>query len=464
MKKVLCFLFALVILLTSLTVFVGKSLFDESENVTYRLVDEWGDRQYLSGVTADFDFSYYTILNWNSEFSPTGESKSTLTFDRWNKSSEGYRYNGLSSSGFGIHDLKFMNNELNTALDELKAEAVNPGDIRTRTFMLRDYFEYYPIWFGLDLNDISIYWESGRGFDSAGKYNFSGITPSRGQAVTDTVSDYFRIPVTDDASITTTVHAGDRNSFSWRTSSKNEFDFFFYDAVFSDTVYFSFSNVLSTSDNGETELADTSLIPGGYGIYALPYSENDINYEALDTVYSVSSDSTVKALFHDEKRNELYLSLYENGRYTLHIIDRETMTDIAVFDLFECETGAYVRVAQYDDFFVFIKNETEFVIVKRENEVYSKAFSGVMPAEYVADRDYFHYNSKLAFDGERLVVLTVEGAGDEEIKIMSIQPDIMVFTEDGVQYYGKWVCSLGNPVTGVVIEDIRADAYSIRIS
>lgn len=463
MKKVLCFLFALVILITSLTVVAGKSLFDESENITYRLVDEWGDRQYLSGITADIDYSYYTILNWDAEFSPAGESKATLTFDRWNKSSVTYYHSGLSSVMFGIHDLKFMNKDLKAELDALKAEAKNPGDIRTKNLKMKDYFEYYPVNIGLYLGDISVDWQSGRGFDYPGKYNFYGITAERGQGFIDAVNSFFKIPVSDDAVIETTVYTGDGGSHSWHTSHENAFDFYFYGAVFSDTVYFTFSNELSSSDNEKRLVVDTSLIKGGYGIYAFPYTSDDINYEALDTVYSIPADSTVKALFHDETRNELYLALYEKDRYVLHIIDRETMTDITVIDLFELTTDAYVRVDQYEDFFVFIKNETEFTIVKRENEDFSKAFSGEMPDETVADRDYFTHRSKFAFDGERLVALTVERSGDEEIKIMSIQPDIMVFTDEGVQYYGKWVCSLGNPVTYRVIDDVTVDKFSVRI-
>ena len=89
-----------------------------------------------------------------------------------------------------------------------------------------------------------------------------------------------------------------------------------------------------------------------------------------------------------------------------------------------------------------------------------------MPAEYVADRDYFSYYSTFDFDGERLAVFGIEEPFREELRILSIQPDIMIFTEDGIQYYGKWGCSLGAAAKDVINYDAvwRKTGYSVKFS
>ena len=122
------------------------------------------------------------------------------------------------------------------------------------------------------------------------------------------------------------------------------------------------------------------------------------------------------------------------------------MTDISVVELFDFYEDEYVSVNQNEDFFVFIKNSVDFNVVKRNDDgKYESALTGAMPPEIIADRDYFSGNSRFAFDGERLVVLVIEEPGYEEICVLTIQPDVMVFTEDGLQYYCKWLCSLGEP-------------------
>ncbi len=458
MKKVLCFLCSLIILASSLIAVTGYSLNKESDNVTFTVVDEWGDRRYLDGVTAEMPFTHHGQLNWNVKFSPAGETKTeydyTTFYERYVKSEPRY---GITDPFFSVYDMKNGNPAILEVFNNLKAEAKNPGDIRRATLKYSDYYEYYPVNFDLEIPGISVYWESGIMHDDKGEYVYSGITPATGKDMQRVFNEYFKIPVHDKDVREIKVHASD-NGFSYGCSYISTFDYVFFDVVFSDCIYFTFRNEINNGHDYVRELVDTSEIQGGYGIYCLPYEEGEVKYNELKTVYSIPSDATVEILFCDEERNELYLVLHKNDKAILHIIDTATMTDKTVIELFDFAYEDNVYVKQYDDFFVFIKNSVDFNVVERNSDgSYKSALTGAMPLETVADRDYFSYNSYFGFDGERLVVLVVEDPGAEELNVMSIQPDIMVFTEKGLSYYCKWFCSLGESVSSWRTFFVRRD-------
>lgn len=448
MKRVLCFLLVLVVLSTSLVAVTGYSLIKESDNVTFTVIDEWGDRRYIEGVTAEMQFTHNYRLNWNVEFSPLGEAKTEYWYNNLSTNmGESYAYYGICNTSYGLLDMKNDNEKLKADFENLKNELKNPGDIRRFSLKLKDYYDYYPVNFDFTLGEMSVSWNTSIGFDDVGSYSYSGITPSRGKGLLEALNRYLKIPVHEEDVREIKIHRGDY-AFSYSCSYSGSFDFEFYNVVFSDKLYFTFNNEITKSEEAKRTLVDTTQIPGGYGIYSIPYEENDIKYEEIKTVYSIPSDATVEALFCDEERNELYLTLHENDKYVLHIIDAEAMTDKTVIELFDFHFEEYVRVVQNEDFFVFIKNDVDFIVVERTAEgKYESALTGTMPPETVAERNYFSYYSWFGFDGERLVVLVVENTGYEEQSNMTILPDIMVLTEDGLTYYCKWICSLSTPVS-----------------
>ena len=59
MKRVLCFLLVLVLLGASLLGVTAFSLVKESDNVTFTLIDEWGDRRALQGISAEMSFTLH---------------------------------------------------------------------------------------------------------------------------------------------------------------------------------------------------------------------------------------------------------------------------------------------------------------------------------------------------------------------------------------------------------------------
>ena len=466
MKRVLCFLLVLLLLSASLVAVTGFALSKESDNVTFTLVDEWGDRRYLQGVTADMEFTHNGRLNWSVEFSPFVETKTeyeynTIVTDK----GDGYTHYGIYNTNYNLLDLKNDSRQLKSDIESLKSEVMKDGDIRYMEIRMKDYFEFYPVNFDFSMKEMSLSWRTAMGYDDVGSYSFSGISYSRGNGLLQSMRDFLKIPVSEDDIREIRIHKDAYGNYSYGGAYSGSFDFDFYNAVFPDMLYFTFRNEITKHEQDEEKrVVDTSLIPGGYGIYALPLTESDVKYEEISTVYSIPADSTVRALMKDEERNELYLALHENGKYVLHVIDISTMTDISVIEIFDFYEDGYVSINQNEDFFVFIKNSVDFNVVKRNDDgKYESALTGAMPPDTIADRTYFSGNSRFAFDGERLVVFVIDEPGYDDVSKMSVQPDVMVFTEDGLQYYCKWTCSLSEPVRNWMYF-VRRKEYSVRIN
>ena len=459
MKRVFGFLLVLILLGATLLGVTAFSLIKESDNVTFTAVDEWGDRGYLRGLTAEMNFSFQEKLNWRVKFIPFEKTETEYDYDTiyplYVKG--GNNYIGFAMPSLGLIELKNENPELKALVDELKAQTAESGEMTAKEIKFRDYYEYYPVYVDLYLPGITIDWQRGFGADERGQYSFGGISAERGQGFINAFREYFRVPVSESDVCEIKVMPSEHNGISYHSSRDNSFDFSFRDVRTENTVYFTFDNEIYNHE-GKRELVDTSLIPGGYGIYALPYSKNDIKYEELRTVYSIPSDANVESFSVDEERKELYLGLQENEKFVLHVIDIATMTDKTVIELFDFTCDDFVRVSQNEDFFVFIKNDIDFNVVSSDDDgKWKSALTGTMPAGSSVHREYFSYDSSFAFDGERLVVWVFEQPGMEDTQILSLQPDVMVFTENGLQYYCKWLCSLGDPVANVV----RWEAVSV---
>ncbi len=452
MKRVLCFLLVLVLLGASLLGVTAFSLIKESDNVNFTLIDERGDRRALQGISAQMSFTLHEKLNWEVSFTPFEKTETEydyVTFYPLSYKNNNYYY-GFSTPSLGLLQLKNENAELKQLVEDLREEALENDKRASAKVNFCDYYEYYPVNLNVSLPGISIEWYNGFGMDEKGKYTFEGISPSRGQGVINAFNDYFRIPVGENDVREISVLPNDHGNFSYQTARENTFDFNFYTVRTDSHIYFSFENEINTGHEWTREFVDTSLIPGGYGIYSLPYTENDIKYEELKTVYSVPSDATVEALMTDESRQELYLVLHKNEKLVLHIIDMSTMADKSEIELFDFSFTDYLRVSENEDFFVFIKNDVDFnVVAINDGGKWESALTGTVPSGSAYVREFLPYRSRFGFDGERLVVWVIDDPGAEEIQLLSLQPDVMVFTKDGLQYYGKWICSLGDPIVRV---------------
>ena len=465
MKKALIFLLVLIFSVSSLTVFTGYKLHNEGKNVSYSVVSEYGDRSLLQGVSADIHYSHYERLLWDVHYVPLQKPETKVSFHKIMKQNEASpHYFGLTSVYFSLFDIKDFSEELYNSFQRAKKESAEGKGAVTLEIKMKDHFEYYPFLPEVDLPGINISYVSSPFLDSdrEGAYTYAGITKDRAEGFIKALRDYIKIPVYENDTRTTVIErSGSGHMYS--SYYENVYEESFQSQVFSDKLYFTVNNRTDPSENNPSVLLDTSLIPGGYGIYSVPYSENDIIYENMTTGMSLSPESTVLNLWGDEEKEELYLLIRENEACYFKVIDIKTMTEKFSERLFDYTDSDWVSFRGFGGFMLFIRNGIEMKLYEDEgNGQYKERLTYKETEDNFIGLEYLLHNSEWASDGERLVLFSVDSFPDNGDGRTN-RHEIAVFTKDGLGYYLKEDCSLGEMITWNFSGFITVDEYSVNI-
>ena len=245
----------------------------------------------------------------------------------------------------------------------------------------------------------------------------------------------------------------------------------FYSVTSHEALYFTFE---THTENGA--IVDTSLIPGGYGIYALPYRRN---YEEETTtaliddmrlVVPLDKDVYIEEIELRRDEGQLLLLYRKNGEIRARIYDTETWTcqsDMLMTSVSDFEWHKFISYG--DDFFVVtllprIRYSEEYADLSEEEK--DKVFQELKTAQRektvtcvcgrAADGSYgelmrthecpqyFNTGVYCAFDGERLA------------SVASFSGDTMVFevlSKDGLVYRCYYKSSLYNALNASQADD-----------
>ncbi len=450
MKKTLAFLLVLILASGSLTVLCGAEINRMSSDVSYRLLEEKGDRAYLEGIKIGTNLHHDRILLWENIFDPSGDTETEISFKKTGLPyRESKEFPGLDFLWYNSDFLMFENEEFAEKIQKAKEELSEISEEITFEFRMADYYDYYPVYFMLNLPDFYINTAPRDGMVGKQPFYYESIDQDRAEGFNKKLGSFIKIPVlTDDVRKITVESNFVKNSlvkYSYFTNVNDTFELTAFNAVFSDKCYFSFSNRTQGEANKEGKFVDTSLIPGGYGIYAFSYSANDVNYEEMKNVYPLPADSTVVSLHGDEENSLLYLYLWENGKYIFKVIDENTMTDISEVELFDYSGASdWVYTFTAKDFSLFVKNDFEIKVVERKPDgTYEVRLEYNMPQENEYNWTSFPFGSDYVFDGEKLIVAVPERSiySDDENQ-RSCLLELFIFGNKEILYYGKWDCSL----------------------
>ncbi len=468
MKKLTALLTVLVLLSVFVCTAMAKEMLFQGENVVFKCTASEGDEALLEGVSTDIRFTVGGYINWDVSFSPLGEIEAELSFSKIPER-EYYSFaEGLGDSFLDVFDLARRDARLGEYVGDYRNDLAD-GETKTFTVRMSDYFEYYPIRPSLRLGDISIdydhvYDESIDDFRLDSR--FYGISEERGRGFLKALEDFLKIPVYEDDVRIETVEKVSHGSYSFSSDYRNSYSFNFYNAVFDDIFYFTVTNRLPLSDGSGFYTVDTSHIPGGYGIYGVPTAKNDVKYEEMKNVYPIEDGCSVFDFGKlSSAEDVLYLALSRDDKYVIRFIDPKTMTDISELELFSLGFNDAVYFIEYEDFIVFYKNSFDIKVVTRTGEGnFAEVFHTIVPEDNTISWDYFPTQSYCAFDGERLVIFTEEMRQYFDEKDMSLTSEIIVLTENGIGYYGKWETSLGSIVKFYQESTVQFDEYRVKIN
>lgn len=457
MKKVLLALSLALILAVSTAAYGASAVFATRDQVVYTEERLAGDPAALEGVTVNARATQNYQLYWNSTFSPARpemqhteyEFFEVESYDRFQTGKrEIWEYRGLSLYCHPSKALEYAEEELHENPAPLAqayrdlAKGTAPGQDASRELLLKDYMEFYPLDYGMFAPGVDSF---GTGVEGYEQYSEEYICAW--------LENYFRIPVLEDEYCEISVHRTDGEHISgwgFGGSNTNTGDRFYMGtmgAVTEAAAYFAFD---AHSDGGK--LVDLSLLPDGFGIYRLPFTDVSleggtgsgrvvkcVDVHNLEMICPLDPNLRLRDLTIDYQLEQLMVHSIEEDTYFVTFVDMDTGAVLQKLPVMAAEDGVVSRY-QFEDFWVFVNHFTdEVAVVTADGADGHKValLAGGMPE--ASDGAYL-YPDIMAFDGQRLVMGSPEfgarwSGGGSDLYITA-------FDSTGLIYHGLWNNSL----------------------
>ena len=446
------------------------------EEITFQEHIFSGDPAAADGLTVQLKTGMRYKLNWESTVQFSAQNYRAETSFRFLPAGQAeqqeIRYRGVEINFYrdaatsGDADVFGFSTAYQSLLDTL-----SPGESGSMTIRFADYYDEYPFEFSIDLPGVNydplVNWQ-----DASADSEWIG---ERAQVA---LGCFFRIPVLPDEYIELGIDKNMDGSGSARSiSSVREGDRFWMNTesvVTDDACFFWFGNRTE-----QDQLVDTSRIPGGYGVYMLPFGPlapdaeasafyggnvNEVYTDQLTCFFPVDPEARIEHLGLTPDKTRLLLHAVENNTYYVTLIDcktGDTLQQLAVSD-FEPEDD-YVNITETEDFVCIQQTQGRICVLTQDAD---GLYQIALRSDYLPDDLYapvYATVRAMAFDGRRLVivnndetVLSNDGpsaaaylAGSTEALIT---PDgtyvdncgfvLTVFDETGLAYSGGYVSSL----------------------
>ena len=476
MRKTLVIFLALVLVCGCGAALAAQAVGALREDITFQEHIFSGDPAAADGLTVQLNAGMQHKLNWESTvqfsaqdyraetsfcFLPAGQAEQPEMSYR-GVEIEFYRdaYTSGDADAFGFSEA------YQSLLDTL-----SPGESGSETIRFADYYDEYPFEFYIDLPGVRYEpladWE-----DASEDSEWPG---ERAQAA---LGRFFCIPVLPDEYVELGIDKSMDGTGSGRSiSSVMEGDRFWMNTesvVTDDACFFWFGN-----RTDKDRLIDTSRIPGGYGVYMLPYgplspdaeasafyggNTNEVYTDRLTCFFPVDPETRIEHLALTPDKTRLLLHTVENNIYYVTLIDCKTGTVLQKLSVSDFDPEEdYVNITETEDFVCIQQTQGRICVLTQDADgLYQLA----LLSEYSPDALYspvYATVRAMAFDGSRLAIVN----NDETVLVnydnytkgylagsteALITPDgtyvdncgfiLTVFDETGLAYSGGYVSSL----------------------
>lgn len=353
-----------------------------SDKVTVTEQTLSGDRAAAKGLALTMRTTYLNRLFWDTSYTVGAETNPGTVYEYYGEE-HGYA-SPVYSSFFITDDIPmsaartFAEGEEPTGIDAAISalwEATPNGQKATETVYLKDYYTYYPMRVCVDMS----------------AYAYLNDGPMH-QAF----SDYFRIPVRDKDTVTITVDKTNNSNFFTDMDSDVYGDYFSFvtcDAVAESRriCFFQFKNYYTNAWGNKTYV-DTSLIPGGWGIYAFTF-DPDVLFDSVNKGEGFLTGD-IQTVLPLEKETEVYALLLNGDESRLLIFTEET--DGAYLTVLDTDTLRQTqRIRVGETGFCLVKTKEDLTVAATEN-----AFSvlteenGVFTLQYTVNAPILPENEK----------------------------------------------------------------------
>lgn len=369
----------------------------------------YGDKSAAKGLTAHLSVHQNYQLYWDTSYHIGDEAvtDTDFSFSAVQKSNDSYS----ETLGMDLNSemrFRYINgtedeaSSLTLAFKEL-SDATPLGAAGEAVIDLKDYYDYYPISGNITLPDGAVRWRE----NDIYMYN----TTLDGAYIAAALNDFFKIPVLDEHQLTIGIDKrdGDETSNSRSLSSTGSDAFYLLSdygnsVITDDAFYFTFDCHTETG-----ELVDTSLIPGGFGIYCLPYSTDkkgnttSIDVDELAMVYELNPEMVIYDFSLNADKTRLMLHAEEDGKYVFTVIDLADMSTVQKLEICDWPEDNYFRLYNGDGYFVTLFSGDKLAVVRiTDSGEYELCYTTAVSED---DPRFGSTYSTTAFDGERIALM-----------------------------------------------------------
>ena len=433
-----------------------------------------GDAAAAAGLSASFGMGLQNQLYWRNVYTyggaDDGADVQETAFSRKNpfpaekKGPVPYvRLTGYMTSGNALDDiltdpaegylirqelLAQVRQEFFTAgaaerVQEIKRALPADGET-TQDLKLKDIFRYYPI--EGDLTGTSIWAAS---LDNAVYASEDSVKLGQDLnhflriPIPETESSGFEVIKYPEGSLNFNYYQGKENC----SQQEDHFDFHSIACSTPDAVYFTFN---THTDDGD--VVDTSLIPGGYGIYRLPYDrEKEIFLsEKLEMVYALDPKKQYTDIYASPDGAKLFLVSQAARLAAVGVKEVQATAEIIDVRTMQCDRREEIVCSAdtalgYDagDYLIF-RGRSELCLYTYQDGSYKKELmlADVDFRKPALQNLFYDNRCRTAYDGKRLSIL---GEADFDIEEddntmwlweTAGTVEVAVLDASGLAYYG----------------------------
>ncbi len=466
MRKALIFLALLLILSVGGTVYLSEAVYATRDDVSVSVHPYYGDISALEGAEVMLHAQYDRRLFWDVSYEFGDETTTASTTEYYYTPTREYETGSGTFGGVYLNpDSYYQMNYSEEAAASLTgwekmsyeaAKATPNGTEMSHTFRLADYMDYYLWSIGVDLPHPI-------GYTSPADTDW--LMPAEQETI-NTIWKFFKIPVLENEFAEISVGKDDEGRvYSMgsgsgmnpaplaNVNSEDWYNGYVHNAVTEDTCYFIIHGL---SSRGVP--IDFSEVPGGYGIYRLPYTEptydesgvmthTGIYAEELEMVYPLRQDMEIAYFAPSSDGSRLILCTIEDGEYIFTAIDAHTMETLQRFTLSTMPTDGWVGMHVEEDFLVCCINaadgsETLTLLTRDENGDYHAEFTVDAGLEH-DPTSYMESDTVMAYNGEKLLSVSLI-FDDNHYGTDTCNFVARVYDETGLLYCGEYRTSLSN--------------------
>lgn len=470
MRKSFALFLVLLVFVIGGTCYVSASLLREKDNVQITETVIYGDKSFVEGVTIERNVKYDNHMRWNTTYvigeEPSCETVYTFSEGGTLREESIHRPEGINMHTDAIGEFDGSDGKNLTGVDKAMKELFDktePGQENSAVINLADYLDFYEYEIYIDLpGDIHHYYIS-RGDIEEDFHRYSANESYQKELeeqlhLIDTLTEFFKIPVIKNhfyeisvaKNMDGTLHGWGYGSANGGGSSGNvtmgatlddadSFGLWMISTFAEDMCYFTFDPY---TRNGE--LVDTGYIPGGYGIYGLPFDaeKKTIDVDGMRMLYELEPTEVVYGLQFDEQRNQLLLFQEKEAGSVMTVIEKDTMQKKQ--EIVYSKEG-YSTMAYLEEEYIFLGYEDRISIFSVDEDGYyhEELECDLAPLYELTGIGFLDYSYD-AFDwnGESFLITGPLNDSESYRYYQSCGFYVAAFDQTGLVYYGEYESSL----------------------